>query len=59
MSNHDDNNFVADYEGVKLCYMTKSSYKSSYNCYFSSKTLGGTLLTLDKNNNMNIKIEGF
>ncbi|MGN0556182.1 MAG: metallophosphoesterase, partial [Candidatus Fimenecus sp.] len=33
---HDhNNNFVAEYEGVKLCYMTKSSY----NCYFSGKTL--------------------
>ena len=29
---------------MKLCYMTKSSY----NCYFSSKTLGGTVLTLEK-----------
>ncbi len=53
---HDhNNNFVADYEGVKLCYMTKSSY----NCYFPSKTLGGTVLTLDKNNNVNISIEPF
>ena len=53
---HDhNNNFVADCEGVKLCYMTKSSY----NCYFSSKTLGGTVLTLDKNNNINIDIQSF
>ncbi|MGN0545710.1 MAG: metallophosphoesterase [Acutalibacteraceae bacterium] len=53
---HDhNNNFVADYEGVKLCYMTKSSY----NCYFSGKALGGTVLTFDKNNNINIEIQSF
>lgn len=53
---HDhNNNFVADYEGVKLCYMTKSSY----NCYFSGKTLGGTVLTLDKTNNISIDIQSF
>lgn len=53
---HDhNNNFIAEYQGVKLCYMTKSSY----NCYFSSKTLGGTLLTLDKENNVNIEILPF
>lgn len=55
-SGHDhNNNFVADYEGVKLCYMTKSSY----NCYFSSKTLGGTVLTLDKNNKIGTDIKYF
>ncbi|MGN0571845.1 MAG: metallophosphoesterase [Candidatus Fimenecus sp.] len=53
---HDhNNNFVADYEGVKLCYMTKSSY----NCYFSGKTLGGTVLTIDKNNAVDIQIQSF
>ena len=53
---HDhNNNFVADYEGVKLCYMTKSSY----NCYFSSKTLGGTLLTIDKDTNVKVQVVGF
>lgn len=53
---HDhNNNFVADYEGVKLCYMTKSSY----NCYFSGKTLGGTVLTIDDKNNANIDIASF
>lgn len=53
---HDhNNNFVYNYNGVKLCYMTKSSY----NCYFSSKTLGGTLLTLDKDNQVNIEIKDF
>ena len=38
-----------------MAYMTKSSY----NCYFTSKALGGTLLTLDKNNNVNIEIKDF
>lgn len=53
---HDhNNNFVTDYEGVKMAYMTKSSY----NCYFSFKTLGGTVLTIDKENNVNIEIENF
>lgn len=53
---HDhNNNFVTEYEGVKMAYMTKSSY----NCYFTSKALGGTLLTLDKNNNVNIEIKDF
>ena len=53
-SGHDhNNNFITNYEGVKLCYMTKSSY----NCYFSFKTLGGTLLTLDKDNHVNIEIK--
>ncbi len=53
---HDhNNNFVADYNGVKLCYMTKSSY----NCYFSSKTLGGTVITIDENNNVNLEIKDF
>ena len=40
---HDhNNNFVADYNGVKLCYMTKSSY----NCYFSSKKPSAVRLLL-------------
>lgn len=53
---HDhNNNFVADYNGVKLCYMTKSSY----NCYFSSKTLGGTVITIDEKNNVNLEIKDF
>lgn len=49
------NNFITEYDGVKLCYMTKSSY----NCYFSFKTLGATVLTLDKDNNVNIEIKEF
>lgn len=53
---HDhNNNFVTEYDDVILAYFTKSSY----NCYFSSKTLGGTLLTLDKNNQVNIEIKSF
>lgn len=53
---HDhNNNFVADYEGIKLCYITKSSY----NCYFSFDTLGGTVITLDKDNNARIAIKEF
>lgn len=53
---HDhNNNFVTELDGVKMAYMTKSSY----NCYFSTKTLGGTLLTLDKDNNINIEIKDF
>lgn len=49
------NNFISEYDGVKLCYMTKSSY----NCNFDFNTLGGTLLTLDKNNNVNTEILEF
>lgn len=53
---HDhNNNFVTELDGVKMAYMTKSSY----NCYFTFKALGGTLLTLDKNNNVNIEIKEF
>lgn len=53
---HDhNNNFISEYQGVKLCYFTKSSY----NCYFSFKTLGGTVLTLDKDNQVNIEIKEF
>lgn len=53
---HDhNNNFVTEYEGIKMAYMTKSSY----NCYFTTKALGGTLITLDRNNNVNIEIKEF
>ena len=53
---HDhNNNFITEYEGVTLGYMTKSSY----NCYFTFDALGGTVLTLDKDNNVNIEIEEF
>ena len=36
------NNFIADYNNMKIGYATKSSY----NCYFKSKVTGGTLLTV-------------
>lgn len=49
------NNFISEYQSVKLCYMTKSSY----NCNFDFDCLGGTVLTLDKENNINIEIEKF
>ena len=53
---HDhNNNFISEYEGVKLCYMTKSSY----NCYFDFDTLGGTLLTIDTSNSVDIEIFEF
>lgn len=53
---HDhNNNFITEYKGVKLGYMTKSSY----NCYFTFDSLGGTLLTFDKENNINIEIVNF
>lgn len=53
---HDhNNNFITEYEGVTLGYFTKSSY----NCYFDFDCLGGTVLTLDKNNNVNIEIVEF
>lgn len=53
---HDhNNNFVSEYNGVKLCYLTKSSY----NCYFSFETLGATLLTLNENNEIEIEITEF
>lgn len=53
---HDhNNNFIAEYESVIMGYYTKSSY----NCYFDSNALGGTVLTLDENNQVNIDIESF
>lgn len=53
---HDhNNNFITEYEGVTLGYFTKSSY----NCYFDFDALGGTVLTLDKDNQVHISIEEF
>lgn len=53
---HDhNNNFIAKVDGVKLCYATKSSY----NCYFKSGLTGGTLLTIDKNNQIKEEILKF
>lgn len=55
-SGHDHvNNFITEYDGVTLGYITKSSY----NCYFSFDCLGGTLLTLKENNTIDITIEEF
>lgn len=53
---HDhNNNFISEKDGIELNYMTKSSY----NCYFSFKTLGATEITLDKDNNINEQILEF
>lgn len=53
---HDhNNNFITELDGVTMGYMTKSSY----NCYFTFDALGGTVLTLDKDNHVNIEIEEF
>lgn len=53
---HDhNNNFITEYEGVTLGYMTKSSY----NCYFDFDALGGTVLTLDTDNNVTAEIVPF
>lgn len=49
------NNFVAEYEGVKMCYFTKSSY----NCNFSFKALGGLVVTIDPNNQVDLAIMEF
>ncbi len=55
-SGHDhDNNFISVYEGVQLDYMTKSSY----NCYYSSKALGGTVIDFDKDNIPSVSIVNF
>lgn len=40
---HDhNNNFIAEKDGLKICY----AMKSSYNCYFKFGMTGGTLLTV-------------
>lgn len=53
---HDhNNNFITQLDGVTMGYMTKSSY----NCYFTFDALGGTVLTLDKDNHVNIEIKEF
>lgn len=46
------NNFIAEYNGIKLGYATKSSY----NCYFKAGVTGGTLLTLNGNNEIKEEI---
>lgn len=53
---HDhNNNFIREYEGVTLGYLTKSSY----NCYFDFQALGATLLTLDAENQVKTEIIPF
>lgn len=47
MVGHDhNNNFIAEKDGIKLGY----AMKSSYNCYFKSKMTGGTLFTINNQN---------
>lgn len=53
---HDhNNNFLSEYEGVQLNYMTKSSI----NCYFDFKALGGTVIEFDTNNTPAVSIAEF
>lgn len=53
---HDhNNNFIADYQGVKLCYTTKSSY----NCYFTTKALGGLVINFGQDNKPELQIVDF
>lgn len=53
---HDhNNNFITDYEGVTLGYLTKSSY----NCYFTSKALGAVVINFDQANQPNLSIIKF
>lgn len=49
------NNFISEYEEVTFCYINKSSY----NCYFSKNSLGGTLVTIDKNNEVDLEVVDF
>lgn len=53
LAGHDhNNNFIAEYKGMKVGYATKSTY----NCYFKSGMTGSTILTIDKNNNVTERI---
>lgn len=53
---HDhNNNFIAEYLGMKIGYATKSSY----NCYFKSGMTGGTLLTIGKDGSVTEEIKYF
>lgn len=53
---HDhNNNFIANVDGIKLGYATKSSY----NCYYKSGVTGGTLLTINKGNQVKEEIVKF
>lgn len=56
LTGHDhNNNFISAIEGVKIGY----AMKSSYNCYFKSGMTGGTLLTIDKDNNVKEELRYF
>lgn len=56
LAGHDhSNNFIVDYKGIKTGYATKSSY----NCYFTMGMTGGTLITIDKDNNTTEKVVEF
>lgn len=46
------NNFISEYNGMKIGYATKSSY----NCYFKAGVTGGTLLTVSDNNEVKEEI---
>lgn len=53
---HDhNNNFIANVEGIKLGYANKSSY----NCYYKNGVTGGTLLTINKDNQVKEEIVNF
>lgn len=53
---HDhNNNFIANIDAIKLGYATKSSY----NCYYKSGVTGGTLLTINKDNQVKEEIVNF
>lgn len=53
---HDhNNNFITTYNGIKLCYATKSSY----NCYFKSGMTGGVVLTISPDNSVSEEIVYF
>lgn len=49
------NNFITEYEGVTLGYFTKSSY----NCNFDFDMLGGLLLTVHQNGQVDMEIKPF
>lgn len=56
LAGHDhNNNFISVIDGVKIGY----AMKSSYNCYFKSGMTGGTLLTIDKDNNVREELRYF
>lgn len=53
---HDhNNNFITEIDGVRIGYATKSSY----NCYYKSGVTGGTLITIDKDNNVKEELRLF